>query len=103
LFVDQIRKLSYKIIHSTTLLLPEWKQILVDLKKTVSMLPRDVSTQWNSTFDMLDAAIEKCKAIDELTGEKKNKVQELELQEEEWEILGQLRDILEVSATLAAH
>jgi hypothetical protein len=67
------------------------------------MLPRDVSTRWNSTFNMLDAALDKRKAINELTGDKKNKVRELELQEEEWEILEQLRDVLEVSATLAAH
>jgi hypothetical protein len=93
----QIWKLSYKIIHSITLLLPEWKQILADLKATVLMLLRDVSTRWNSTFHMLDVAIDKHKASDKLTGDKMNKVQELKLQEEEWEILEQLRDVLEMS------
>jgi hypothetical protein len=46
---------------------------------------------------MLDAAIDKHKASNELMGDKMNKVQELKLQEEEWEILEQLRDVLEMS------
>ncbi|KAG1846707.1 hypothetical protein C8R48DRAFT_616145 [Suillus tomentosus] len=54
----KLRKLAYKIIHSTTLLLPEWKEVLTELNLTVRIMPRDVSTHWNSMFDMLNFAVE---------------------------------------------
>ncbi|KAG0698043.1 hypothetical protein DFH29DRAFT_810876 [Suillus ampliporus] len=67
LVLIKLRKLAYKIIHSTTLLLPEWKEVLTELNLTVRIMPRDISTRWNSTFEMLDFAIEYRKAIDTIT------------------------------------
>jgi hypothetical protein len=54
------------------------------------MLARDVSTRWNSTFHMLDVALNKQKAVNEIMKEKKN-----ELQDNKWEILEQLKDVLD--------
>ena len=34
----------------------------------VCMMPRDVSTRWNSTFDMLDFALTYRRALESLTG-----------------------------------
>ncbi|KIK31915.1 hypothetical protein CY34DRAFT_31663, partial [Suillus luteus UH-Slu-Lm8-n1] len=58
------QKLAFKIVHSSTFLLPEWKQKLTDLKLAVRIMPRDVSTRWNSTFDMLEFAIKYRQAVD---------------------------------------
>ncbi|PBK70789.1 hypothetical protein ARMSODRAFT_849654, partial [Armillaria solidipes] len=63
-----IHKLSFKIIHSSTILLPEWKKIVTELKLAQKMLPHDVSTCWNSMFDMLDAVLAYKSAIKELIG-----------------------------------
>ncbi|KAG2029753.1 hypothetical protein BDR03DRAFT_823117, partial [Suillus americanus] len=60
----KVRKLVYKIVHSSTFLLPEWKQKLIDLKLPVRVMPRNVSTRWNSTFDMLEFAIRYQQALD---------------------------------------
>jgi hypothetical protein len=57
-------------------------------------MPRDVTTRWNSTYDMLVFAIEYRKAIDEISGDKE--MRKYELDEEEWTIVQQLCDILEV-------
>ncbi|KIK40530.1 hypothetical protein CY34DRAFT_30124, partial [Suillus luteus UH-Slu-Lm8-n1] len=67
----QLRKLSYKIVHSSTLLLPEWKSILPELKLTVRIMPHDISTHWNSTFDMLEFALQYRKAIDTMTDKRR--------------------------------
>ncbi|KAK0218423.1 hypothetical protein EDD85DRAFT_780972 [Armillaria nabsnona] len=49
----KICKLCFKIIHSSTLLLPQWKASLKSEGMPEKILPCDVSTRWNSTFDML--------------------------------------------------
>ena len=67
---------------------------------SVSMLPRDVSTRWNSTFDMLDAAIEKRAAVDKITGDKENQLRDYELLEAKWKLLEELREVFSVGTTL---
>ncbi|KAG1729541.1 hypothetical protein EDD22DRAFT_788839 [Suillus occidentalis] len=64
LLLVKLRKLAFKIIHSTTILLPAWKEILKDLNLPQRIMPRDVSTRWNSTFDMLTFALEYQQVID---------------------------------------
>lgn len=59
-------------------------------------MPRDVSTQWNSSYDMLCFAIEYRKAIENITSERKNEIQQFELTEDEWTIAEQLRGVLKV-------
>src|SRR6266576_4216203 len=66
----QLRKLAFKIINSTTILLPAWYDVLASLKLPQRNMPRDVPTRWNSTYDMLRFALkyEKAKEYDPGTG-----------------------------------
>lgn len=59
-------------------------------------MPRDVSTRWNSTYDMLKFALDYRVALDAITGERDMKLRKYELNDTDWDIAGQLRDILEV-------
>ena len=59
-------------------------------------MPRDVTTRWNSTFDMVVFAIDYRKALDEISGDRELKLRKYELLPEEWEIAKQLRDVLKV-------
>lgn len=95
----QIRKLAFAIIHSTTILLPEWKKILKDLDLDENLLPRDVRTRWNSTFDMLDSALRYRSAIDKITADKELGLRQYELDRVEWRILEELRKVLKVCIT----
>ena len=61
------------------------------------VMPRDVATRWNSTYDMLSFALEYRKAIDILTAERKNGLRQFELSEREWTIVSQLCETLKVS------
>ena len=61
-------------------------------------MPRDVSTWWNSTYEMLVFALEYHKAIDKISGGRE--MRKYELEEEEWKIVQQLCDILEVRHSL---
>ena len=98
--VLQLRKLSFKLIHSTTILGPAWKQTLADLKLRYRLMLRDVATHWNSTFDMLDFAVEYQKAIDQMTSDKKNDLRQFELDDNDWELARALRNVLDVSVTV---
>jgi hypothetical protein len=93
----QLRKLAYKLVHSTTLLLPAWKENLKELKLPVKLMPRDVTTRWNSTFDMLNFALEYRAGIDAMTDKRKLGLGEYEMSDEEWSIVKQLCDVLKVS------
>lgn len=60
------------------------------------MIPRDVRTRWNSTYDMIVVAIQYKDAVNRVCSEKENGLRDLELDEEEWDVARQLRDALEV-------
>lgn len=60
------------------------------------LLPRDVRTQWNSTFFMLEAAIAYRLVYDALTAHKDNSLRMYELSDEEWELAEQLSEVLQV-------
>ncbi|KAI1783384.1 hypothetical protein LXA43DRAFT_903690 [Ganoderma leucocontextum] len=89
---SQIRTLSFKIINSTTKLLPAWKATCVGCKKPERLMPRDVRTRWNSTYDMLDFAVGYSKVIDNMTASKSNGLRRYELSRDEWKVAKQLRN-----------
>jgi hypothetical protein len=93
----QLRRLAYAILHSTTILLPAWFTLLESLKVSARKMPRDVTTRWNSTYDMLVFALEYRAAIDQICGTKANGLRKYEISAGEWRIAGQLRDVLKVS------
>ena len=70
--------------------------ILQDLKVAEHMIPCNVSTRWNSTFNMLDFAVEHITAIDTITGDREMKLRQYELNEDDWEMVCQLQDVLKV-------
>ncbi|KAF5374631.1 hypothetical protein D9615_008911 [Tricholomella constricta] len=108
---SELRKLAYAIKNSSTILLPRWYEIveecaaavnILNKKKalTVRKMPRDVTTRWNSTYDMLTFAYAYRAAIDKITGERALKLRDYELSETEWAIVKQLRDSLKIFKTV---
>jgi hypothetical protein len=59
------------------------------------MIPRDVPTRWNSTFDLLLFAKQYRKAIDHVV-EEHEELEELKLTRKDWKIVDELLEILEV-------
>ena len=64
------------------------------------MMPRDVATRWNSTYDMLKFALDYRTALDAISGERDMKLRKYELNNAEWAIAKQLQNILEVRMLL---
>ncbi len=60
------------------------------------LLPRDVRTRWNSTYDMADECLRYREAIDRMCADQKYKLRRYELLPAEWEIVRQLREVLKV-------
>ncbi|KAF5319873.1 hypothetical protein D9758_018909 [Tetrapyrgos nigripes] len=94
--LQKIRGLSFSVIHSTTIALPEWKRACGRHELKPCLLPRDVKTHWNSTFDLLKFALEYRAAVDDVTGNKDLAYRKYELTSKEWEILEDLKYVLEV-------
>lgn len=49
--------MAYAIKNSSTIILPKWYSNLNELELKSHIMPRDITTQWNSTYDMLDFAL----------------------------------------------
>ncbi|KAF8219771.1 hypothetical protein L208DRAFT_1337857 [Tricholoma matsutake] len=96
LLLTKLQKVAFAIKNSTTIILPRWFPILQDLELTELMIPRDVSTQWNLTFDMLDFTIEHITAINAITSNCDMKLRQSKLSEHKWDVACQLRDVLKV-------
>jgi hypothetical protein len=93
---SQLRKTAFAIKNSSTIILPRWYEVLEELELDARMMPRDVATRWNSTFDMLRFAIEYRVAIDMVTAERNMKLRNFELGKEEWKIAEELCEVLKV-------
>ena len=52
--------------------------------RAYQLMPRDIKTRWNSTYDMLNFAVEHRDAINVMTSDRS-----------EWTMIEQLRDILQ--------
>ena len=65
------------------------------------MMPQDVSTRWNSMFDMLKFSIEYRRAIDAITAERTMKLRDYELGREEWKVAEKLCEVLKVHYSIS--
>ena len=103
-FLFQLRKLAYAIKNSTTIILPRWNEVIeqstatstTKKKLSVRKMPRDVSTRWNSTYDMLKFAFAYSDPINTITADRSMKIRQYEIKDHEWTIVEQLRDCLKV-------
>jgi hypothetical protein len=75
---------------------PKWFLILKEVGLKSRMMPRDVSTRWNSTYDMLSFAVKYRVALDIITGDREMKLRQYEMDDEEWHIAQQLCDVLDI-------
>src|SRR5882757_6608512 len=96
----QVRQLSFAIIHSTTITLPTWCRICTELGLKEKLIPRDIVTRWNSTYDMMHFVLKYRKAIDKVTADKALKLRKYELDNDDWIIVEDLVSVLEVSVCL---
>jgi len=103
LFNLQVRQLSFAIIHSTTIALPAWRDTCYELGLKVKLIPRDVVTRWNSTYDMMRFALTYREAIDAITADKTLKLRKYELDNDDWLIVEDLVAVLEVCRSFIIH
>ncbi|KAG0692440.1 hypothetical protein DFH29DRAFT_882453 [Suillus ampliporus] len=96
LVLVKLQNFAFALLHSTTLLLPLWFQILTNTGLPECKMPREVVMHWNSTFNMLAFATVYCKAIDDLTTDKTANLHKYELDDNEWEIATQLQSTLKI-------
>ena len=90
-------KIAFRVINLSTIVLPAWQKLLKELRIPDRIMPHDVTTYWNSTYDMLKFALEYRKAIDILTADRQNDLQNYKLSKQEWTIAAQLSEVLKVS------
>ena len=92
----QVWKLAYKIVHSSTILLPAWKECLHKLNIAKKILSRDVTTRWNSIYNMLACLITYSDAVEQFTSDHQNDLRQYELNKADWVIVTKLCRVLKV-------
>jgi hypothetical protein len=94
--IDKIRKLSFAIIHSTTIALPAWHKACTTNSCPICLIPHDVKTCWNSMYNMLTVAFDYCTVINDITANKSLKLRCYELDDQDWEVVVDLLRVLKV-------
>ncbi len=64
------------------------------------MMPHDVQTHWNATYDMLDFIYKYKDAINQITDRCNMKLQDYKIKPHEWDIIKQLQDVLGVCLSI---
>jgi hypothetical protein len=95
-FGVKLHKFAYAVKKSTKLLLPQWFNMLVSCGLPCCMMPHDISTHWNSMYNMLHFALEFQPVINGMTAMHDLDLQKYELSPTEWGIAKELRDVLNV-------
>ncbi|EIW52964.1 uncharacterized protein TRAVEDRAFT_81933, partial [Trametes versicolor FP-101664 SS1] len=103
LCLTKIRKFASKVVHSTTILLPAYKKRVAELKLPDRVIPCDVSTRWNSTYDMLTVALEYRKVVDSMCADRDLGLRKYELGAREWTIARQLTEVLKLTDASKAY
>ena len=77
-----------------TIALPAWRKACTTHKLPVHIIPCDVKTCWNLTFDMVKMALKFHPAI--ITADKSLKLHKYELDDDDWKVIGDLLQVLKV-------
>lgn len=83
-------------MNLNTILLPAYKKRVAELKLPECLIPGDVATRWNSTYDMLTVALEYRKVVNSMCADRDLGLQKYELGAREWTITRQLTNLLKV-------
>ncbi|KIM65635.1 hypothetical protein SCLCIDRAFT_112359, partial [Scleroderma citrinum Foug A] len=92
----QLRRLAFKMIHSTTILLPAWREMLKGMGMPVHLMPCNVPTWWNSSADMVEFALEYHEPLNAMMQKRDLGLRSLELSDEEWRALKELHAVLKI-------
>ncbi|KAE9385640.1 hypothetical protein BT96DRAFT_840447, partial [Gymnopus androsaceus JB14] len=89
-------RISFKIINSPAVLLPRWRETMASTEFKDRVLPCDIATRWNSTYNMLCAFIEMKTVIVQFLDCASNGLVDYTLSEEEWEAANDITKALKV-------
>ncbi len=62
------------------------------------MMHRDLTIQWNSTYDMLVVSNKYSEAVDVITGNRNMNLQKFKMSKKKWTVAEQLQEVLKVSS-----
>ena len=79
-----------------TITLPTWRHTCSELNLKKRLIPRNVVTRWNSTYDMMHFTLTYRQAVDQITTDKSLKLRRFELDNDDWVIVNDLVSVLEV-------
>ena len=95
----QLCKTAYGLKNSLTVSMPQWRELCKAHQLKDKNMPTDIRTHWNSTYIMLEFAIEYQDVIDSLTGECGLGLWDFEMDLAEWTLAKQLCNVLKVRVT----
>ncbi|VDC02336.1 unnamed protein product [Peniophora sp. CBMAI 1063] len=100
--LHQLRKVTFKLINLSTILLPAWKYCCTKYGLDICMMPRDVSTRWDLLYLLLEFALKYRKAVTRLIPKFPSELGDASLDDDAWETISQLWGVLKIfrSATL---